>query len=81
MHCNCDSRGIYAVSASDGEKYTAMICNISGHDEEITANTSCDADVYLIDWYNMYTKTTLDASSFTLKNNQVAVIKGTLQKY
>ncbi len=75
-YCQCDTDGIYTVSAADGANFIAMISNISGKDEEISANIGGKADVYLIDWYNLYTKTKLDASHFTLKNNQTAIIKG-----
>lgn len=66
--------GIYVLSASDGKNNMVMITNIQKNDVDF--ETNCDnMDVYLIDKEHIYEKTKYNSGCFTLKSNQVAVLK------
>ena len=67
-------KSVYAVSATDGKNNAVMIANI-GEDTEIELNLNSDYKVYLLDKEHFLTETDFSASSFTLKENQVALIK------
>jgi hypothetical protein len=68
-------RGVYGVAATNGEENALMLANVSGEAKEITTNLDDGFSVYLIDREHPMTKTALSSASFTLENNQVALLK------
>ena len=72
--CICDGDGIYAVSATDGERKALIVSNI-GKETDIEIDVADDFCVYIIDKDNFIAKTDLNPSEFVLKENTVALIK------
>ncbi len=73
--CDTGMEKVYAAAAKDGEKKAVMISNLSGGDKLITFDLTSDFTVELIDEDHFLTKTELNPSRFTLKNDQVALIR------
>ena len=75
VHCTVDADNVYALAASNENERAVVISNISGEDREFTTNLPADMKVYAIDEDNFCVETELSPSSFTIKNNQVFLIK------
>ena len=70
----CDNDKVYVVAATDGTKKGMMLTNL-GEDTTISINIDNVSSAYLIDQDNMYTPVSIDASSFSLKQNQTMYIE------
>lgn len=71
--CFVEGDGLYAIAAADGNEKAVLLANI-GADTDIISSLD-GFDVYLIDCDNHITKTPFDSKSFTIKENQVMLIK------
>ena len=74
--CECEGvcDGVYAVSATDGERKSLIVSNV-GKETFTETNLTGDFTVYIIDKDNYIEKTDLNPCGFTLNENTVAVIK------
>ena len=75
VELTCDTEGIYAVCASDGNKRVLMISNVSGETKEleICGFDTADAHWYVIDDARLMSW--LPATN-KIENNQVLIIEG-----
>ena len=73
--CICEQEGVYAVSATDGEKKAVLIVNALEESVEITTNLSGDFTAYLLDETHHLTPVALNAEAFELKAYQVLLLK------
>ena len=76
--CECDEKGLYAVAAANGDSKAVMVVNASENDMDVNINIGNDFSVYLVDEKHSLEKAEANAESFTLKANQVALVKNTL---
>lgn len=70
-----DTDGVLTLAAAKNEKRAVIITNVSGKDERVYTNLGKDFEAYIIDEDNMMTPVDIDASNFTLKENQVILLK------
>ncbi|MBQ8440894.1 MAG: hypothetical protein IJX19_09555 [Clostridia bacterium] len=68
-------RGVWGAAATNGEAQAVMLSNISGEAKEITTNLEDGFEIYLVDQDHPMTRVDLSPKSFTLENNQVALLK------
>ena len=64
-----------AIFEQTGEAQAVMLSNISGEAKEITTDLEDDFEIYLVDQDHPMTRVDLSPKSFTLENNQVALLK------
>lgn len=72
--CEGASESVYALAAKDGERQAILLSNI-GEDAEVSLGLPDGFTVYLIDKEHLMEKTALDARTFLLRENTVALIK------
>ena len=72
--CICEKDGVYAISATDGERKAIIITNTK-EDVEVELTVTDDFSVHIIDKDNLFTQTDLNPTNFTLKENTVVIIK------
>ncbi len=72
--CINDSKSLYTLAATDGSNNAVLISNL-GEDTPVCLCGTKGLSVYLIDDDCLMQKTDLDPENFTLKKNQVAIIK------
>lgn len=74
-NCKCDEGSVYAVAAFKNDAQAVLITNHNSEDKQISLNLKGDFKVFLIDADHFLTATDLDANNFTLRAEQVALIK------
>jgi hypothetical protein len=73
--CTVDTDGVYVLAASNKNERAVVISNISGEDKEFTTDFPSDMRIYAIDENSFCVDTELSPTKFTIKNNQVFLIK------
>lgn len=68
------NKDVIAIAATNGKNNAIMISN-TGKDTELESNLDSSYKVYLLDREHFLTETDFSATAFTLKENQVALIK------
>lgn len=71
--CAVEETDVYAVAATDGKTQMVLLSNI-GEDQTITTNLE-GFEVYLVDESHALEQVDLDSAKFTLKENQVVLLK------
>ncbi|MBQ8390919.1 MAG: hypothetical protein IJX50_00030 [Clostridia bacterium] len=72
---NCDTNGLYAVSAASDTEKAVLITNTTGSDQVIETNLEGEFEAYLIDIDHLMTNEEINPKKFTLKENQVILLK------
>lgn len=70
-----DNEKVLVTAATNGNDYAAMITNVDNCDHIIKTNLSGCFEAFLIDSENLMTKIEIDTNEFTLKENQVILLK------
>ncbi len=73
--CEYEGEGLYATAATDGEKKAILIVNLSEEERTIDLNVDQTFAAHLIDEEHFLEKVDLDPTAFTLKANQIVLIK------
>ena len=73
--CGCDSQDVYVLAAVSGEEKAVLVVNFSENDQDIRINIGDEFTPYLIDENHLLEQAELSPSHFTLKVNQVVLLK------
>lgn len=73
--CSCDSQDIYVLAAVSSEEKAVLVVNFSENDQDVRINIGDEFTPYLIDENHFLEQAELSPSHFTLKVNQVVLLK------
>ena len=75
VECNLSTTNVCALASSLNGNNAVLITNPSDNDETITLNVDSSYSVYVIDQDNLCVKTNLNPTNFTIKQNQVVLVR------
>ena len=73
--CECDTEGVYALAATDGNEKAILITNISDSDVNIETELKDKFEAFVIDKDHCLTPEEIDTKNFVIKSNRVMLIK------
>ena len=73
-----DTTGLHVISAACGNEKAVLIANTTGSDQVVKTNLEGAFEAYLIDIDHLMTKEELNPSEFTLKENQIVLLKSAI---